>query len=189
MESNPGHGGIRGGGGARGGGGGDQTFSDKVCREASIVEEVLVLEGVVQLTIRHAPTLKPAVKDVLHPAQHTPALAAGDGEVVDLVAVEVCDLQADPLVRLQALQSLSWEYVQNLLLRFNVHVNGMSGLELKHCSLEVVRALFRLSGTAGGEGGGGWDRKGWGGGHLLGGPCEPLELRHRGDKHPLLPVL
>ncbi len=70
----------------------DPTFCHKVSREASVLEEALVLEGVVQLPVRHAAALKPAVEDVLHAAQHAPALAAGDGQVVDVVPVQVRDL-------------------------------------------------------------------------------------------------
>ena len=47
-----------------------------------------------QLAIGHAATLKPAVKDLLHPVQLTFALLAGDGDVVYEVPVQVGHLQA-----------------------------------------------------------------------------------------------
>ena len=67
------------------------TLSYKVCREVGL-EEVFVLKGVVQLPIGHAAALKPAVKDVLHALELPLALLAGDGEVVDEVAVQIGDL-------------------------------------------------------------------------------------------------
>lgn len=45
------------------------------------------------LSIRHAPALKPAIKHVINAAEHTLAAAAGDGDVINEVSVEVCDLQ------------------------------------------------------------------------------------------------
>lgn len=63
------------------------TFCNKICWETAILKEVFVLHGIVQLAIRHAPTLEPAVKNLLHPPQFSFALVARDGEVVDLVSV------------------------------------------------------------------------------------------------------
>lgn len=71
---------------------GAHTFSHKVSREVAL-KKVLVLKGVVQLAVRHAATLKPAVKHLLHPVQLTLALLAGDGDVVYEVPVQVCHLQ------------------------------------------------------------------------------------------------
>lgn len=46
-----------------------------------------------QLAVGHAATLKPAVKDLLHPVQLTLALLAGDRDVVYEVPVQVGHLQ------------------------------------------------------------------------------------------------
>ena len=67
------------------------TLSYKVCWKVGL-EEVLVFKGVVQLPIGHAAALKPAVKDVLHALELPLALLAGNGEVVNEVAVQICDL-------------------------------------------------------------------------------------------------
>ena len=71
-----------------------------------MLKEALVGKGVMQLPIGHAAALKPAVKDVLHPAQLALALAAGDCEVVDLVPVEVCDLHSEILCSAVAIEEL-----------------------------------------------------------------------------------
>lgn len=44
------------------------------------------------LSVRHAPALKPAVKHIINTPQHTLALAAWDGDVVNKVTVEVSHL-------------------------------------------------------------------------------------------------
>ena len=49
-----------------------------------------------QLAVGHAATLKPAVKHLLNAAQVSPALLAGDGDVVDEVPVQICHLQVTP---------------------------------------------------------------------------------------------
>ena len=69
----------------------EHTFSHEVSREVGL-EEVLVLEGIVQLGVGHAAALKPAVKDLVYALQGRAPLLAGDGQVVDEVAVQICDL-------------------------------------------------------------------------------------------------
>ena len=69
------------------------TFCDKIGREASALEEGLVLEGVVQLAVGHASTLEPAIENVLHSAEQPLALTAGDCQVVNLVSMQVSDLR------------------------------------------------------------------------------------------------
>lgn len=69
------------------------AFSNKVSREVAL-EEVLVLKGVVQLAVGHAAALKPAVKNLLHSAQHPLALLAGNGDVVNEVPVQICHLRS-----------------------------------------------------------------------------------------------
>jgi hypothetical protein len=73
------------------------TLSNKVCWEVAL-KELLILKGVVQLRVRHAPRLKPAVKDFIHSPQHALALAAGNGQVVYEVPVQVCNLQKHMLL-------------------------------------------------------------------------------------------
>ncbi|KAA6429736.1 MAG: hypothetical protein FRX49_00169 [Trebouxia sp. A1-2] len=77
---------------------GAHTFSHKVSREVAL-KKVLVLKGVVQLAVRHAATLKPAVKHLLHPVQLTLALLAGDGDVVYEVPVQGGTPEAAPADR------------------------------------------------------------------------------------------
>ena len=67
------------------------TLSYKVCWKIGL-KEVLVLKGVVQLPIGHAAALEPAVKDVLHALELPLALLAENGEVVNEMAVQICDL-------------------------------------------------------------------------------------------------
>lgn len=69
------------------------TFGNKVSREVAL-EELLVLEGVVQLAIGHAATLKPAVKHLLHAAQLPLALLARDSDVINEVPMQICHLQS-----------------------------------------------------------------------------------------------
>ena len=70
----------------------EPAFSHEVCGEA-ILEELLVLEGVVKLAVGHAAAFEPAIKDIVDAAKHTLALLAGDCEVVYLVPMQVRDLQ------------------------------------------------------------------------------------------------
>lgn len=67
------------------------TFCYKVSREVAF-KEFLVLEGVMQLAVGHATTLKPAVKHLLHSVQVPLALLAGNGDVVYEVPVQICHL-------------------------------------------------------------------------------------------------
>ena len=67
------------------------TFCYKVSREVGL-EEVLVLKGVVQLGVGHAAALKPAVEDLVYALQGRAPFLAGNGQVVDEVAVQICDL-------------------------------------------------------------------------------------------------
>lgn len=69
----------------------EPTFCNKVSWEVAF-KEFLVLKRVVQLAIRHAAALKPAVKHLLHSVQISFALLAGDGDVVYEVSVQVCHL-------------------------------------------------------------------------------------------------
>ena len=56
------------------------------------LEELLVLEGVVRLPVRHGARLEPAVEHVIHPPQGAPPPPAGDRQVVDEVPVQVVHL-------------------------------------------------------------------------------------------------
>ena len=68
------------------------TFSDKVRWEGAPLKEALVFKGVVQLSVGHAAALKPAVKHIFHPSELPFPLATWNGEVVNLVPVQVRDL-------------------------------------------------------------------------------------------------
>ena len=57
-----------------------------------------------QLPIGHAAALKPAVKDVLHALELPLALPAWDGEVVNEVAVQICDLHKNEQISVQVVR-------------------------------------------------------------------------------------
>mmetsp|Transcript_22495 Transcript_22495/g.73070 ORF Transcript_22495/g.73070 Transcript_22495/m.73070 type:complete len:643 (+) Transcript_22495:1232-3160(+) len=78
-----------------------EPFRDKVGGKV-VLEELFVLERVVQLRVRHAPALEPAVEDVLDAFEHAKLGAAlrRDGEVVDEVTVYIRDLGARQLLEL-----------------------------------------------------------------------------------------
>ena len=85
------------------------TLSNKVCWEVAL-KELFVLKGVVQLRVGHAPRLEPAVKDFINSAQHALALAAGDGQVVYEVPVQVLYLQNTCLLyKLRASALTAWQ--------------------------------------------------------------------------------
>ena len=71
--------------------GGTPTFSHEVGREVGL-EEGPVLEGVVQLGVGHAAALEPAVEHLVDALQGRAPPLAGNGQVVDEVAVQVCRL-------------------------------------------------------------------------------------------------
>ena len=65
-----------------------KTLCDEVTREG-LLELLDVLEGVVCTGVWHGSGFKPAVKYFRSPPQDTPALLAGDSDIIDLVAVNV----------------------------------------------------------------------------------------------------
>mmetsp|Transcript_63686 Transcript_63686/g.184702 ORF Transcript_63686/g.184702 Transcript_63686/m.184702 type:complete len:476 (-) Transcript_63686:842-2269(-) len=75
-----------------------QALGDEVRGEA-LLELILVLEGVVLAAVWHGPALEPTVEDLVHALQHALALLRRDGDVVDEVAVEVCDFAARVLLQ------------------------------------------------------------------------------------------
>ena len=80
--------GCRPGEGVGGGGGGPARGRE----QRRHLHELLVLERVVILPVRHGAGLEPAVEDSVIPPEHALALAGGDLQVVDEVAVQVVHL-------------------------------------------------------------------------------------------------
>src|SRR5690242_7854117 len=68
-----------------------ETLGDEVTRER-FLKLLNVLEGIMCACVRHGSGLKPAVEDFRCPPQNALALLAGNGDVVDLVAVDVSKL-------------------------------------------------------------------------------------------------
>ena len=67
-----------------------KTLRDEIGRER-LFELLLVLEGVVSLGVGHGTRLEPAVKDLLDTLELALALLRGDGDVVNLVLVQIVD--------------------------------------------------------------------------------------------------
>lgn len=65
-------------------------FGDKVCRERAF-ELLLVLERIMDLCVWHASGLEPTIKDFLDSAKDAFTLLGGDGDVINLVSVQIGD--------------------------------------------------------------------------------------------------
>mmetsp|Transcript_5240 Transcript_5240/g.9380 ORF Transcript_5240/g.9380 Transcript_5240/m.9380 type:complete len:349 (-) Transcript_5240:1205-2251(-) len=76
-----------------------QPLCNKVCREC-LVEQLLVLEGIMVLGIRHRSTLKPTVKHLLNAPQLTFTHFAGDPHVVQKFTMNIIKLFACQLFKL-----------------------------------------------------------------------------------------
>lgn len=60
------------------------TLSNEICRE-TVLKLLLILEWVVDLSIGHAATLKPAVKHLCHPLQLSLAHPRWNGQPINTV--------------------------------------------------------------------------------------------------------
>ena len=88
-----------------------KTLGNEVTGEG-LLKLLDVLEGVVLGGVGHGTRLEPAVKDLLDTLEGALALLAGDGDVVDLVTVEIVDLT---LVAGKLLELLDAANADNLL--------------------------------------------------------------------------